>query len=831
MYTKLSLQVSGNFSKQLLFSYNKWITKAFMRKVKIEIPIVILTVAMLALLALSGKQVYKSLSEIVDSMLAGTRPDNKLILVKDIDARLNEVENTVKLYSLSENRTYLDNYYSLNNALETKLTELQNYAVSDSTSQNAIDSLISLAQQKMVIWRNVLNLHLTKENEHEAFNQYFETLDTVMVVQDTIRFEEPEKVGFFKRLFGKKAEPPQPVIVDRTIEKQTLRDEMQQLEQELKQRNRAISSKEAAYMQSNLDVSVALTAIISKLELQEQKQLLQKTEDAEAMALETYKRLGMFALSVVLLILLVLLLFFRDLRKSRAYQKALQQAKTQAENLARTKELFVATVSHEMRTPVNAIFGLAEQLLQQPHDTKTEKDLKVIFESTKHLTGLVNDTFDFTRIENRHLQLKPVHFSLNETLEKVLVYNKNAASEKGLSFSIQKNFDRNIVVYGDEGRFKQIVNNLVTNAIKFTDNGMVKINVDAEEKARTVDLKVEVTDTGIGIAREHLEQIFDDFVQLETDVNKKAGGTGLGLYIVKKLVDLLGGEITVESEPGKGTTFWVKLDFEKGDAQKMEQIGKSFTAPESLKNKRVLIVDDEAFNRHLLKNIFTKWQVDFDEAENGKQALEQSQDNNYALILMDIRMPEMDGIEAASKIRERGTKAKIIALSANRRETKDKDSGAGVFDRFLGKPFNEAGLYTAISETMADRVDRAEKGPASNENFAPDLAELEHMANGDDSFLSEMISLFVESSSTSLKAMDENLQHQNFQAIADLAHKLAAPVKYMNVTAVYNNVKELQNLAENNPDVKILQSKLEQLSVQIEKLNNDLQDLLAKRSK
>jgi len=795
-----------------------------MRKIKIEIPIVILTIAMLALLALSGKQVYNSLSEIVESMLSESRPDNKLILVKEIDAQLNEVENTVKLYSLSESRTYLDNYYTLNNTLESQLTELQNYAVPDSVTQNAIDSLIKLAQQKMVIWRNILNLHVSKENDSEAFNEYFETLDTVMVVQDTIRFEEPEKVGFFKRLFGKKAEPPKPVIVDRTVEKQTLRDEMQQLEAELKERNRAISSKEAAYMQSNLDVSVALTAIISKLELQEQEQLVQKTQDAEELALETYKRLGLFALSVVLLILLVLLLFFRDLRKSRAYQKALQQAKTQAEKLARTKELFVATVSHEMRTPVNAIFGLAEQLLQLPHDTRTRKDLKVIFESTKHLTDLVNDTFDFTRIENRHLQLKPQHFVLNETLDKVNIYNRESAAEKGLQFEVQTNFKKKIVLYGDEGRFKQIINNLATNAVKFTDSGSVKVMVDAHEKNEVLELHVEVSDTGIGIAKENQEHIFDDFVQLETDVNKKAGGTGLGLYIVKKLVDLLGGEISLESEINKGTTFIVNLSFEKGDPKQVQTIGQSFPAPESLVNKKVLIVDDEAFNRHLLKNIFGKWRIEYDEAENGRDAVELSQINDYALILMDIRMPELDGFEAAKKIREKGTRSKIISLSANTGGTNTSEST--VFDSFLVKPFNEASLYNVIVEILSSTSNKMDIDLRENKSLKPDLAELERMSNGDPAFLKDMITLFIQSSTTGMVAMEENLEKANFQAIADLAHKLAAPVKYMNVTDVYKNVKALQKLAESDPEVHVLKKKIEALKNQVETLNKNLQEIL-----
>ncbi|WP_320110762.1 ATP-binding protein [Draconibacterium orientale] len=795
-----------------------------MKRIKIEIPVILLTIVIISLLGLSGNFVYKSLSEIVNSMLSESKPDNTLILVKDVAMDLNETENMVRLYSLSNDNDYLINYRSVNESLETKFEELQSLYNPDSSRQMLVDSVLILAQQKMVVWEKILNLHFSRGNEHEAFNQYVETLDTVLTVQDTIHFEEPEKQGFFKRVFGKKQEPPEPIIVDRTIEKQRLQQEIETLEKELKQRNQQMSTAEAVYMRKNLEISENLSEIITALERQEEESFLQQSQEAELLANKTYERLSYFALSVFLLLILVLILFFRDLRKSRSYQKVLKKAKTHAENLARTKELFVATVSHEMRTPVNAIYGLSEQLLQKQHDEKTQEDLRVIFDSTKHLAELVNDTFDFSRLEKQNIQLAPVHFSLNDLLHKIELYNKPSAEAKNISFNIQNNWENDWVLFGDEGRLKQILNNLITNALKFTDEGTVELAVTAQEHNKQIQLNFEISDTGIGIPKESQEKIFDDFVQLDTDINKKAGGTGLGLYIVKKLVDLLGGKISVESEVNQGTRFVVSVPLQKGNSEKLQQTFKSFDTPEVLKGKAVLIVDDEAFNRHLLKSIFTKWKVDFDEAENGHEAVALAAQHNYALILMDIRMPVMNGSEAALAIKTTGHKARIISLSANSDSVNSGEKSA--FDSSLKKPFDEAALYSIICNTVEEKPTQKNTKQETTLIYRPDLSELKRMGNGDPEFLKEMIDLFLKTSVASMQSIDENLASKNYDAIAELAHKLASPVKYMNVTGVYNTIKELEQASKKGNHSIIIEEKVAQLNNEIAALNKELNALL-----
>jgi len=795
-----------------------------MKKFKIEIPIILITLIILTMLALSGKQVYQSLSEIVSSMLTETRPDQKLMMTKDISADLNDLENAVKLYSLSENRGYLKSYSDLMTSLSSKLTELQNYAISDTSNLHSVDSLVILANQKMAVWKNILNLYLQKQDEHEAFSQYSEKLDTIMVVQDTLFFPEEEKVGFFKRVFGKKQEPPEPIIVDRTEEKKSMQEEIAKLENEIAERSKQISSREAAYMRKNQEITTDILVYISKLEQAEQTELVRKTEEADWLANETFERLAWFALAVFLLLFMALFLVFRDMRKSRKYQKVLSKAKTEAENLAKAKEVFTATVSHEMRTPVSAIYGLSEQLLQQKHDTKTQRDLEIIHKSTKHLIDLVNDTFDFSRIENKRLELQLTNFRLSDVIDELTIHHQKMASGKGIKFVVNRNFNQNLVLYSDETRIRQIVNNLITNAIKFTDQGSVTLSVTLKGNQKNETLQFEITDTGIGIPKEQQDLVFKDFVQLDSDINKKASGTGLGLYIVKKLIELLQGEIKIESKTGVGTTFYVTIPVLKGNASKIQTTFQSYQAPEALKGTRVLIVDDEEFNLHLLRNILTKWKITFDEAVNGQEALDLAKKTLYQLILMDIRMPVLNGTEATKKLKESGNKAKIIALSANTNKQEMNSYLKTGFDNYLVKPFNEASLHSVITNTLKGVEFVPEDiNKNSGDQIDADLDDLIKMANGDRNFVREMIEIFEKSSEKSMLAIEEGIKDKNWQLVADLAHKLAAPTKHLNANNVYSTLKQLQNLAENEPDVIIIQNKYSQLKQEIGKLIENLQ--------
>nr|MBD3623051.1 hypothetical protein [Sunxiuqinia sp.] len=451
--------------------------------------------------------------------------------------------------------------------------------------------------------------------------------DTAAVVV-TQEAEPDEKVGLLKRIFGGKKKAKDTIMAEaiepadtNKIEKETIKQEIAEFEQQIKATTEILSVREKALLEKNIALTELLKAQINELENKEQRQLLVKTQEADRLAAITYKRLALFTVGAVILLLLVLIIFYRYLNKSRAYQTILRKAKTDAEKLARAKELFVATVSHEMRTPINAIYGLTEQLMMKSNDLKQKKDLEIIYSSTGHLISLVNDTLDFSKIESQKLQLNKVDFALDQLLEEVITLNKGNAKAKQLELKLDAKNLPPLVLLGDAFRLKQILINLLNNAIKFTDSGSVTLQASQKRQAKTdaVWINFQIIDTGIGISRENHKMIFDDFVQLETDMTKKQGGAGLGLSIVKKLVDIQGGTIGIDSELNHGTKISIEIPYQKGNPENIKQPETSETIiPENFENLSALIVDDENFNRYLLKGILAKWKIRVTERTNGQ---------------------------------------------------------------------------------------------------------------------------------------------------------------------------------------------------------------------
>lgn len=808
-----------------------------MRRIKIEFQVTILTIFVVVAVMFSGYLVYQSLSQIVESIHKEARPDFKLLLIKDISSDLTEIENTVRLYTITQDEKYFHPYNATNKSIQEKLDELKDYSLTNAEESLQIDSIRSLTNAKLSIWQQILSLHHEKEDTHESFSKLYTKIDTTQAKPDTVVVEKPEKKGgLFSFLKSKKKkqeeqEAQQIQHVDSSaIEKETIKQEIAEIEQKIQDTHKELSAKEKALLEQNIKLTELLNQQIDELEFSEQNKLMQKTQEADRLAAVTYKRLALFTIAAVVLLLMVLFLFYRYLRQSRAYQTILRKAKTEAEKLAQAKELFVATVSHEMRTPINAIYGLTEQLIQKIEPGKDKKDLEIIHRSTAHLISLVNDTLDFSKIETQKLELKPVDFSLDDLLDEVYTLNKGNAQAKQLVLKIEKEHLPSLVLLGDVFRLKQILINLINNAIKFTDQGSVTLRVHAVKKGvEQYWVTFMVIDTGIGISTENHDLIFDDFVQLETDLTKKQSGAGLGLSIVKKLVDIQGGNISIDSELNKGTTINVEIPYEQGDPNRIEVIKQQkIVIPDDYKKLSVLIVDDEQFNRYLLKNILEKWGIRVVECENGKEAVEASSLQEFDIIFMDVRMPVLNGLDASMQITKAKPGTKIIALTAsNKNEDIDKCKQAGMND-FLSKPFSEQDLFDVFQKTIK-QTKKSNKSTKKAAIKSVDISELERMANGDPAFVKEMIEIFIRSSENGLKSIRKNLKQENFDQVREFAHKMAAPAKHMKATSLYNKIKEMEHEAEKSKNKEKMNQLYEEIEFDVKATNNFLKDLLQKK--
>lgn len=776
-----------------------------MLKFRIEILITLVAISLGIVVVTIGYFSYKSLAKIVYSVHQAALPDNRLYLIKDLGADLTALEHSARLYILTDNNDDLEDFYAIEDSLAKNLEILHLLEKEENFSLALVDSFSKLTHEKVVLWNNIINVHLTNGSIFPSFS------------------------GILKNLNEQTDSSIQPGISDNIdskdsinlVERKAIKRKIQRLEWEIYQRNKQRNVVESQLIEKNVLLSNQINQLIVEAEKAEASAFLAKTAEADSMAEITYKRLVQFIVSAILLLLIALFVLYNYLKKTRITRRALTNAREKAENLALAKEQFAANVSHELRTPVNAIYGLSEQVLQKKLDNETAEMVSVVFKSARHLRNVVNDTLDFSKIQSKKLTLQSLAFSPAAIFHEVYSLLKNEAAGKGILLKLQWEGEKPAALLGDPLRLKQILINLTGNAIKFTDAGEVNILVTGiSSNEQQFELKFQVADTGVGIDEKNLCLVFDEFVQLENNNGKKYPGTGLGLPIVKKLVELQGGKITLESKPGEGTVVTVQLLFPLADPSAIEKRESEINEiPHYVRQISVLIADDEEYNRFLLKHIFKKWGVRFEEVKNGNEVIEAACNGHFDVILMDLNMPGMNGFEASEKITRCNKQVKIIAVTAtNDQLDKQTCFDAGMIG-ILFKPFSEKELFETIESAVRENRIRNNTGSGAQ---PVNLSELSRLAGGDEKFLVEMVLLFIKSMESGITGIENALKNEDLHEVAEYAHKMAAPVKHFGATHLYENIRKLENISKNSPTIASVQPVFSEIITEAEQLKCNL---------
>ncbi|MDX1348967.1 MAG: PAS domain S-box protein [Putridiphycobacter sp.] len=486
-----------------------------------------------------------------------------------------------------------------------------------------------------------------------------------------------------------------------------------------------------------------------------------------------------------------------DITDRKAVEQKLEDAIIVAKSSIKSKEQFMANMSHEIRTPMNAIIGMSALLQKSQLQEKQKHYVNAISTSADNLLMIVNDILDFSKIESGKLSLELIPCDISKVLRNTIKTIELKAEEKGLSLLSDFDIDHSFYLI-DPTRLSQILINLLSNAVKFTSNGFVNIKCSVVETKSNVDrLKFEVSDSGIGIREDKLSTIFKSFIQAEESTTRKYGGTGLGLAISKQLVELMGGELTVESEFGKGSSFSFEVAVQRTESEEME-VGIKKLDPDLVRNLRVLLVEDNDINRFMAITILEAWGCDISTATNGQEAIDLLDRCTFDIVLMDVRMPVMDGIRATEFIRkERRNKVPIIALTANALKGDNESCLKAGMNDYISKPFQQEELLAVLikygrTDESPVQLELSEEETTSINESLIDLTKLSITTNNDQKFMQKMVELFVADTPEQIDAIELAVSDSNWDEVSRIAHKIKPSIDYVAVENLQNAVRQIE---------------------------------------
>ena len=521
----------------------------------------------------------------------------------------------------------------------------------------------------------------------------------------------------------------------------------------------------------------------------------------------------------------VLIIYCLDITEQKKYEKELKEAhrltekSRQAEKEAKeARGAFLANMSHELRTPMNGIIGLSDILVEGGLDGEKQEMINAVNSSARNLLILLNDILDFSKIEAGELSMEAIPFDIRKIITQVESLQSPMAQQKGLRMSSHVSDAVPKYLVGDPSRLQQILNNLISNALKFTDHGSVTISVSGQlDDQGNCVTKISVTDTGIGIPKEKQASVFEKFQQADASTARKYGGTGLGLSITKDLAELMNGSMSIESEEGVGTTFTATIitPVAKAGGGSPDDVVCETQQNGINMNASVMIVDDHPINLLFMRKVLTQLGFEgFAEAASGKKAVDLFKEKPYDVILMDCQMPEMDGFEAARAIREIETaenEPTIIAVTADAMKgAEDKCIAAGM-DDYISKPVEKDKLYGLLKKWIPGNhreLSEDDKDSKDSQNLTQqgqsivfDWARLKEFTGDDPEVENQIIEIFVENLDNDIRSLSNSFKNKDYKSWDEWAHKLFGACAHIGANAMASICDEAQSLSTDDENI------------------------------
>lgn len=537
---------------------------------------------------------------------------------------------------------------------------------------------------------------------------------------------------------------------------------------------------------SSTRLTDSIVTLIHKIDSTRKKHFAQAMLIIEKSSKKAQLFISLLILSVLTGGAMLFWYIINTIRKQGQLINQLHISEKKVRESAHVKENFMANMSHEIRTPMNAILGFTNLLLQKKLDEDSAGYVQTIKKSSENLLGIINDILDLSKIEAGMLRIEAAPFNIRGLIHSVEAMFADKSMEKNIKLTTHIDEAVPNTLYGDAMRLTQILVNLIGNAIKFTNQGTISIHIINEgNDNEIIQTGIDVTDTGIGIRPEKIQQVFGRFQQADDAVTRKYGGTGLGLSIVNDLVKLQNGTIQVQSQPGRGTRFHIMIPYRVIANGVDEPITKELQATGSFNfdDVIVLVAEDNEVNQNLIKHLFKNWNLQYELAKNGREAVEKLKNKDYNLVLMDIQMPEMDGYMATHKIRqELQNEVPIIAMTAHALAGEKEKCISYGMNEYISKPINIEKLYSLLKQ-FAQIKTKPLTNDSSNYNEKSyhhiNLNYMKEVSGGDTGYEKDVTMQFIEVVPQQLDEIEKAWKDNNLLQVRQLAHNFKTTVSVM----------------------------------------------------